>query len=187
MSKWLKNNGYGIEEKFPGIYYINKEGCFKMQVITANKLGKKSHKWLNMLKTGLKEAEARQLVQSANTLSSKAERDYADSVLQVAVKANRAVFNKIKEESENMCEALKELMAPEFEQAKADAEREGMAKGMAEGRDKGIAEGIKIFILDNLEEGKDEQTIIGKLVRLFHVGADEAKKFYDEYSAAAVQ
>ena len=36
-----------------------------------------------------------------------------------------------------MCEALKELMRPEFEAAKAEAEREGLAKGL----EKGLAEG----------------------------------------------
>lgn len=54
---------------------------------------------------------------------------YGDSVLQVAVKENRKMFEKIKEDGQ-MCEALRELMEPEITEAKQKARQEGLAEGV---------------------------------------------------------
>ena len=59
-----------------------------------------------------------------------------------------------------MCEALKELMRPEFEAVKAEAEREGLAKGLAEGLAEGHATGRS--------EGINE---LSKAVKLLRTGS----------------
>ncbi|MCM1123045.1 MAG: hypothetical protein NC416_10710 [Eubacterium sp.] len=202
LIKWLQENEYGIEEKFPGIYYISKKGGFKIQIIVSKYISSQNHSWLAYLKHGLQEAEAIALLKEAKALRNLAEHEYADSVLQVAVQANRAVFNKIKEESEDMCEALRELMAPEFEQAIEETEKRvteevtkkvtkevtrEVTKEVTEEVTKEVTEkGIKIFVIDGVEEGRTEQVIIDKLVRLFHIDESAAREYFTRYSTATV-
>ena len=63
-----------------------------------------------------------------------------------------------------MCEALKELMRPEFEAAKAEAEREGLAKGL----EKGLAEGRATGLAEGRSEGINE---LSKAVKLLRTGS----------------
>ena len=48
----------------------------------------------------------------------------ADSVLQVALSANRKTFDELKKEDPVMCDALKELMRPEMEEELDKARKE---------------------------------------------------------------
>jgi hypothetical protein len=56
--------------------------------------------------------------------------DNADAVLQVSMKANKEVYDKLKKEDGFMCEALRELMQPEIEQELAEARQEGIRQGI---------------------------------------------------------
>ncbi len=56
--------------------------------------------------------------------------------------------------------------------------RQGRKEGRAEGR----AEGIKIFILDNLEEGKSGDAIVENLCRRFPLVAGSAQAYYNTYA-----
>ncbi|MCM1091763.1 MAG: hypothetical protein NC413_13035, partial [Muribaculum sp.] len=58
-------------------------------------------------------------------------------------------------------------------------------KGHQEGRREGREEGIRIFILDNIEEGKSGETIVEKLCRRFSLDAGSAQTYYNTYSAKA--
>lgn len=64
-------------------------------------------------------------------------------------------------EGYNMCQAIRELRAEE--------------------RAIGREEGIKQMILENLEEHRTEETIVGKLVRWFSLTGEQAKMYYDKY------
>lgn len=44
-----------------------------------------------------------------------------------------------------------------------DAKAEGIEVGM----EAGLEEGIRVFVLDNLEEGRTEEQIMDKLMRMF--------------------
>jgi len=50
----------------------------------------------------------------------------------------------------------------------------------------GIKEGIKALILDNLEDGKTEDVIIGKLVKRFQLEKAAAKEYFDQFSKAVI-
>ena len=51
-----------------------------------------------------------------------------------------------------------------------------------EGREEGREQGIEALILDNLEDGKSEEVIIGKLVKRFGLEPENAKKYFDKYA-----
>ncbi|MCM1089418.1 MAG: hypothetical protein NC413_01140 [Muribaculum sp.] len=92
----------------------------------------------------------------------------------------------------NMCQAWDEIQQEWKEatiKAKEDGREEGRAEGRAEGKTEGMAEarkeGIRIFILDNIEEGKSGETIVEKLCRRFALDAGSAKEYYNTYGANA--
>ena len=88
---------------------------------------------------------AKTLILEINKLSEKDDCEYADSVLQVAMKENNHMFLKLKEASA-MCEELAKLMEPEMREAKRIAQEEGRKAGMEEGRREGEADGINLSI-----------------------------------------
>ena len=53
---------------------------------------------------------------------------------------------------------------------------------LEEGIEQGIEQGIKVLILDNLADGKSEETIVNKLVRGFELETKEAKAYFDKYA-----
>lgn len=64
---------------------------------------------------------------------------------------------------------------------------DGRKEGRKEGLEEGLREGIMAMILDNLEEGKNEEEIFSKLVRRFSLEKEEAKKYFDQCTAGDKQ
>ena len=67
------------------------------------------------------------------------------------------------------------------------AVREWREEERAIGRAEGIERGIEQMVLENLEEQRPEEIIIGKLVRWFSLTQEQAKSYYDKYSGALVR
>ncbi len=59
-------------------------------------------------------SKAEKLLNTAADLYRKDDKEFAESVLQVAMSKNKEIFDIVKEESK-MCEALRELMKPEID------------------------------------------------------------------------
>lgn len=82
--------------------------------LVSNELPMKEHIWLAVLTDNLSRNQAENLILSTNELQKKDEKEHGDSVLQVAMNANKLLFDELKEDPK-MCEALRELMRPEME------------------------------------------------------------------------
>ena len=111
---------------------------------------------------------------------------------------NTQIMKKLDEQGEegdvNMCQAWDEIQQ-EWKEATIKAKEDGRAEGREEGREEGRAEGktegmaearkegIRIFILDNIEEGKAGETIVEKLCRRFAMDAGSARAYYNTYGA----
>ena len=67
------------------------------------------------------------------------------------------------------------------------AVREWREEERAIGREEGIRQGIEQMVLENLEEQRPEEIIIGKLVRWFSLTQEQAKSYYDKYSGVLVR
>lgn len=106
---------FKVTNPYRGIYYINKEGFFPIQLVVAKELDKASHIWLTSLTDDMSKEDAIRLLQETDVLLEKDDRDFADSVLQLSVNLNKEAFGLVKEEM-NMCEALRELMRPEIDE-----------------------------------------------------------------------
>ena len=77
-----------------------------------------------------------------------------------------------------------------FEQYKRSGREEGLEEGLKEGLKEGLEKererSIERMILDNQEEHRTKETIIGKLIRWFSLTKDEAREYYDKYAKEVI-
>ena len=134
LFKWLKNKDFEIIEKFSGIFYITHKYCFPIQMIISGMLSKDQQHWLTLLRNDLNKEDIKRAISNIQQLHFKEDKDNADSVLQVAIKENSILFEELKKEDDNMCEALRKLMEPEITEELAKAKEKGLREGRAEGQ-----------------------------------------------------
>lgn len=81
---------------------------------------------------------------------------------------------EIEEEVESMCHYIQTVFR--------DAIEEGLEEGLEKGLEEGRRQGIECFILDNIEEGRDENIIVSKLTRRFCINESMAREYVRKYS-----
>ena len=119
----FRTMGYNLTNPWPGIYYVNKEGFFPLQIIASGEMRQEAHVWLSSLRSDLSNQAAEQLFLFAHGLNRKDDVDAAQSILEVVVRANRPAFEAVKEEDTIMAKYtwFQELFAPEIEAAERKA------------------------------------------------------------------
>ena len=129
LLKWLRES-YVVEESYPGVYYIEQAGLFPVQLIVSDELPEQDAVWLQSLTNRLQVLDAKNLLANIEeTRYVKDERELIESVLQVALAANREAFDKMRKEEPGMYDALRDFMAADFQKA----EEKGIARGMEKG------------------------------------------------------
>lgn len=131
LLSWFRMNKYEVFTEYKGIYEISKDGYPPTQIIVSSELDKGSHTWLTALTSGMEEADVERFIRNIENLKEKDEKEFADSVLQVSMKENARAFD-IAKEVPDMCEALRELMRPELEEAREEGELIGKVKVLLE-------------------------------------------------------
>jgi NACalpha-BTF3-like transcription factor len=121
LIKQLKAQGAIIEKKFSGIYYVTNNTIFDTQIIVTGQLSEETHSCLRVLTRDLQEKDVRNFLTSAEKFKLQGDRNNVDSILQVSVKANRQIYEIVREDLK-MCEALRELMKDEFDEERNKAE-----------------------------------------------------------------
>ena len=89
------------------------------------------------------------------------------------------------QEEYNMCQALREIREDFFNEGKAEGREEGHETGIKEGREEEREAGIRRLIEDNLEEKKNQEIIIQKLIRWFSMDEQTAQLYLDKYADSA--
>lgn len=121
MFETMKNLGMEIKECYPGIYYISgRQVLFDTQIVVTKQLNKETHRILRVLSKNVKEEDVRAFVEKAVQMSEPGDRNNVDAVLQVSVSANEEIYELIRRCDKVMCDALKELMKEDFEEAKQE-------------------------------------------------------------------
>ena len=92
----LKQEGYLVENKFPGIFYIKRRLPFDAQVVVTSRLEPGKHLGLKMLSQHVSEADARAFMEKAKLFTDPGDRNNAEAVLQVSVPANRKIYDSIR-------------------------------------------------------------------------------------------
>jgi hypothetical protein len=137
MMKQMELLGAGIEEKYPGIYYVKGLVSFDTQIVVTSRLSKKMHSSLRVLSKAAQAEDIKIFLEEAEKLKQPGDRNNISAVLRVSVDANQSVYDRVKED-ETMGDALRELMKDELEEAHAN----GMEEGREEGREEGLLSSI---------------------------------------------
>ena len=178
LMQQLADSDYIIEQKFPGIYYIlgNEKQflLFPIQIIVMKQLERKNHSCFRILTQKANIEDIRTFLGESELLIQQRERNNIDAVLQVSVRANESIYEKVRRE-QHMCEALKELMKEEFEEERNKAISEGLAQGMAQGMAQSIYDLGKEFGLSKAE-------IVSRIEKKLPATAEEAEAYYNTFS-----
>ena len=111
----LQKYGHKIEEKYPGIYYVTEH------------LQPGEHRSLRILSNHAKKEDIEEFLRNVEEMNTPRDRQNVEAVLQVSVKANDELYREIRRDA-NMCDALRELMKDDLEDARKLGESEGEAK-----------------------------------------------------------
>jgi hypothetical protein len=147
MFAQLRKQGHEIVEKYPGIYYIQNNLLFPVQVIVTSELDPELHRSLRILTDRVEIEDVRQFLKEARTRSTPGERNDIDALLQASVAANFEVYEEIRRNSV-MCEALRTLMKDEIEAEREAGQKEGLKEGERRGRKEGRKEGQLGTLID---------------------------------------
>lgn len=102
-----------ISNPYAGIYYISGIVQFPTQIIVTKELDHKAHTWLKALSGNLKKQDMEELLKRISVLTGELDRELADSVLEVSIRANRKMIEELRGD-DDMCKALLEIMEPEI-------------------------------------------------------------------------
>ena len=159
LIKHLKENrGFGIEKRGKGIYYITND-IIPMQLLVTSKLSEEENLWLRCLTNKLNNIET--IDKLANEYGEHEHDELYKSIMDVIVRANREKFKEVT----NMCEALKELWAEDFERA----------------RNEGVEIGIRNMIEVAKEFGGSREKVFSLVQEKFSVDDEEAEEYMKLY------
>jgi hypothetical protein len=181
LLKWFKKHNYIMDKPYNGIYYIEKDGFFKTQVIVSSELDKEHHEWITTLTKKLKVEQAQQLIENIENLTEKDELDLAESVFNVVSEVHFKKFKQIKEDSKLMLNRrFMELIKPEFDEAvdkAANQKANEMANEMAsEMANEMASEMANKMVNEIVNQVKEEQFLesVDKIMSAFNVSLEKA-------------
>ncbi len=111
LFKVLKSKNVKITMPYKGIYHIDGIVMFTTQIIATRELSAKGHTWIKSLSDKMKMPDMKRLLDETARLKGDYERELADSVLEVALRANKVLAESLKGEAD-MSETLLELVKP---------------------------------------------------------------------------
>ena len=123
LFRYFEEHGFGVEISSQRIYYIGGKVPFSTQIIVTRELEGKSHTWLKALSNKLKKEQLKSLLECMEGLTQKQERELADAVLEVSVRANQEIVEELKGD-ESVCQALLEIMEPEINKIVGEATKQ---------------------------------------------------------------
>ena len=172
MMASLREEGFRIEERFPGIYYVSGKWPFATQIVATGRLEPAAHRSFRILSKKASEEDVRGFLEKARRMTEPGDRNNADAVLQVSTSANREMFEKIRRDS-IVCQALRELMKDEI----AEERREGKREGIREGKREGIREGRQEALLSVIRNLMESMKLTAKeAMNAMGVSEDEQRK-----------
>ena len=173
LFRYCKQAGILVEKRYNGIYYVLNQWLFPVQLIITKELDREAHIWLKALTEKMEEQEMRRLLEQIQQLSKKQEKEFADSILEVSVKANKKILNEIRGDDQ-MCQALLELMEPEINEIKRKAEEQGIERGI----EKGLEQGIRQLIIILQELGYENEMIKTLIMKKYSLSKEKIATYF---------
>lgn len=184
LFQYFQEHNIRYTNPYSGIYYVMDQVLFPTQIIVTKKLNTDEHIWLTALSAGLKKQQLKKLLEKIETFDTKFDRELADSVLEITVKANKQIVEELRGE-DTMCQALLEIMEPEInkimEKVRQEVTREVTDKVTEEVTDKVTKRerqnGIKSTIMALRDYGHGDDEIKEILVKIYGVLANEVEEY----------
>ena len=111
LFRYFEGHGIRVGNPCQGIYYVLDKVLFPTQIIVTKELKGEQHTWLKSLTDKMEEKDMRKLLEDASHLNKKIDKEFADSVLEVCLRANGKLIKKLKGD-DTMSEALLEIVEP---------------------------------------------------------------------------
>lgn len=169
LFKILKSKNVKITMPYKGIYHIDGIAMFTTQIIVTRELSAKGHTWIKSLSNKMKMPDMKRLLDEAVKLKGDYERELADSVLEVALRANKALAESLKGEVD-MSEALLELLEPLIQDQQQIWLQKGEQKGRQEGQILGAVNALRSF-------GHSDEEIKVGIMKSYNLSEEEAEKY----------
>ena len=100
---------------------------FSTRVVVTQELEPGEHRSLRILSNHAKKEDIEEFLRNVEEMNTPRDRQNVEAVLQVSVRANDELYREIRRDA-NMCDALRELMKDDLEDARKLGESEGEAK-----------------------------------------------------------
>ncbi|MFG6395522.1 MAG: hypothetical protein K1W24_15305 [Lachnospiraceae bacterium] len=166
LFKYLEAHGSVISNPYKGIYYVTGGiALFPVQIIVTRELGKEKHRWLCSLSGKLNEYDLKEFLISVSKLTGKMDKEYADSILEVVIKANRELVEKIRSDK-NMSKTLLEIMEPVLLERDKEILQQGIEQGKREGKKEGMVYAFYEMNLDTNEIAQKVQLTESEVIEI---------------------
>lgn len=154
-----------VEQRYPGIYYIQGLVHMPTQVIVQSELEGPDNAVLRILTRIANRDDVKAFIEESLNYTEKDDKANADAVFQVSVSANRELYELLKRSDPEMCTALRELMREEIRDEIQQAEQAASQRGKDEGFASAIISLVKDGVL-SLDIGAER----------LHITIDEMKR-----------
>ena len=112
LFRYLEENRYAVTCHSHGIYYVEGNVPFLVQIVVTKELDKHAHAWLRALSSNLQKEDALRVLYKIPGLDGAFEREMADSVLAVMAKANGSLVDGLRGENGMYYETLFKILEP---------------------------------------------------------------------------
>ena len=156
LFRYFKEHGIRVTNPYAGIYYVSDAVLFPTQIVVGKELEQKDHTWIKALSDKVQEQEMRELLEQISNLAHKFDKELADSVLEVSIRANRKMVEELRG-GDKMSKEMLEIMEPEIDKIRADDARNLIIRSVRSFRDLGASdERIQEILMKNYELSSEE-------------------------------
>ena len=200
LFQYFKRRNIPIQNPYPGIYHILGEVMFPTQLIVTGELEANRHVWLRSLSRKMSEKDMRRMLWDVRQFKSKIDTESADSVLEVCLRENRQLIERMIGD-DGMSDVLLEIMGPKINEMmesrvnkmveskvneivelrsieiRRQAKTEGIEQGIEQGFERGIEQGIN-YLVDTLRDyGHSNEEIKEAIIKKYHLSEGDADKY----------
>lgn len=161
LFRYFEEHHIKVSNPYVGIYYILEAVLFPTQIVVGRELNQKNHTWIKALSNKVQKQEMRELLERVYSLTEKFDKELADSVLEVSIRANKQIVGELRGD-DSMCQALLEIMEPEINEIRKFEVQKGQILG-------------SISAYRDLELSDGE--IIERLQEKYHLSWKEARNY----------
>lgn len=141
----LEEDGKKIVKKFPGIYCIEENLLFPMQIVVLSELSREEHSSLRILSKHVNIKDVEQFMKVTKGMKKPGDRDNINAVLHACEMANMDIFRELRRD-EVMGSFIREWLKDEIEEELEKTRQSGLSEGLQEGRQEGRQQG-EIFLI----------------------------------------